>query len=135
MDCVFCKIIGKELPSYVIHEDDDFLAILDINPASVGHTLIISKKHEEDIFALDEITASKALIVAKQVANKLKAALNYDGLNILQNNSPVAGQTVLHFHIHLIPRYINDGIELRPPIGSVDAEELLKLRDEILRGE
>jgi histidine triad (HIT) family protein len=133
MDCIFCKIVNKEIPSYVIHEDDDFLAILDAFPAVYGHTVIISKKHAKDIFELDENLAAKVLPLAKKVAEKLKAALAFDGLNLMQNNAAPAGQSVFHFHMHLIPRYEGDGVELKVNSKNVDTAELKKLHEKILR--
>ncbi|MDR1689884.1 MAG: HIT family protein [Clostridiales bacterium] len=133
MDCIFCKIVNKEIPSYAVYEDDDFLAILDAFPVAYGHTIIISKKHAEDIFALDENLASKVLPLAQKVAAKLKAYLNFDGLNLMQNNAESAGQSVFHFHMHLIPRYEGDGVELGVNSKNTSADELKKLHEKILK--
>ncbi len=104
-DCIFCKIIDGRIPSYKIYEDEDFVVILDRFPSALGHTLIIPRKHSEDIFSLDEATAAKLYPLAIKMSGVLKRALNPDGLNILQNNGEAAGQTVMHFHMHLIPRF------------------------------
>lgn len=109
-NCVFCKIINNEIPSLSIYEDDDFKVIMDISPASKGHAVLMPKKHVKDLFDLDDHLASKALVIAKKLAIVMKDELECDGFNLLQNNNGVAGQTVFHFHIHLIPRYKNDGI-------------------------
>ncbi|MCF0131291.1 MAG: HIT family protein [Pseudobutyrivibrio sp.] len=106
--CIFCKIIAGEIPSNTIYEDDDFKAMLDIDPATKGHTLIIPKNHYANLMELDDEAASKALLVAKKIATKMMGSLGCDGINMAQNNGIVAGQTVNHFHIHLIPRYKND---------------------------
>ena len=105
--CIFCKIIAGEIPSNTIYEDEDFKVILDVNPASRGHALILPKDHYADIYEIDEETASKAMRLAKRLALHMTKRLDCDGFNILQNNHEVAGQTVFHFHMHLIPRYQN----------------------------
>ena len=107
-NCIFCKIANGEIPSYTVYEDDDFKVIFDISPASKGHALVIPKEHYKNLFELDESIASKALVIAKKVATELSTELDCDGFNLLQNNEEIAGQTVFHFHIHLIPRYKND---------------------------
>lgn len=107
-NCIFCKIISGEIPSNTIYEDDDFKVILDVAPATKGHALILPKEHYADIYEIDEEVLGKAYKLAKKMAEKITNVLGCDGFNILQNNKEVAGQTVFHFHIHLIPRY-NDG--------------------------
>ncbi len=111
-DCVFCKIIRGEIPSYTIYEDNDFKVILDRFPSSVGHTLILVKEHVENLNELPPETAAKVLPLAAVLAKKLKAALNCDGINVLQNNGEAAGQSVMHFHMHLIPRYKTDTVSI-----------------------
>ena len=104
-DCIFCRIANGEIPSATIYEDADFRVILDLGPASKGHALILPKEHFDNIYELDEDTAAKAFVLAKNMAGKMTEALGCDGFNIVQNNGTVAGQTVFHFHMHLIPRY------------------------------
>lgn len=111
-NCIFCKIIGKEIPSTILYEDDDFSVIMDISPASKGHAILLVKKHVPNIYELDEDLASKALVVVSKVAKAMKEELKCDGLNILQNNGEAAGQTVFHLHIHLIPRYKDDQVNI-----------------------
>lgn len=132
-NCIFCKIIAGEIPSNTIYEDDDFKVILDVSPASKGHALILPKNHVADIFTIDEDVAAKAMKLAKKLATHMKEVLHCDGFNILQNNGEVAGQTVFHFHMHLIPRYKNaknddmimwNHLEFTP-------EELAEIRDEL----
>lgn len=106
-NCIFCKIIAGEIPSHTIYEDGEFKVILDVNPASKGHALILPKEHYANIYEIDEETASHAMKLAKKLAVHMTEVLNCDGFNILQNNHEVAGQTVFHLHIHLIPRYKN----------------------------
>lgn len=128
MECIFCKITNGEIPSTTLYEDNDFRVILDVNPASKGHTLILPKKHAENLYDLPDETASKALVLAKNMASKIEKALECDGLNLVQNNGETAGQTVFHFHMHIIPRYKNDSVKLGWKPGKLsDAmrEELL----------
>ena len=108
-NCIFCKIAGGEIPSATLYEDEAFRVNLDLGPASKGHALILPKKPAANLWELDEETAADAMKVAKKVGEKLQKGLGCDGLNVLQNNGEAAGQTVFHFHIHLIPRYSNDG--------------------------
>lgn len=108
-DCIFCKLANGVIPSRSIYEDEDFKVILDAAPATRGHALILPKEHADNLFQLPEKTAGKVLILAKKVATSMKENLGCQGLNIVQNNGEVAGQTVLHFHMHLIPRYTDDG--------------------------
>ncbi len=104
-NCIFCKIIAGEIPSNTIYEDDLFRVILDASPASKGHALILPKQHYANIYEIDEEVAGKAFKLAKKLASHMTEVLHCDGFNILQNNGEVAGQTVFHFHMHLIPRY------------------------------
>lgn len=112
MDCIFCKIANGEIPSATLYENEDFRVMLDIGPASFGHTLILPKKHYADIYELPDELASRVMVLAKKVAEALKQALELEGLNLLQNNGSLAGQTVYHFHLHLIPRYQGDEVGL-----------------------
>lgn len=130
-NCIFCKIANGEIPSYTIYEDADFRVILDISPASLGHALVIPKEHYKNLFELDESIASKALVVAKRVATALSAELNCDGFNLLQNNEEIAGQTIFHFHIHLIPRYKDDTVRFTTTAGKINEEEAAKLAEKI----
>lgn len=130
-DCIFCKISGGEIPSTTLYEDDSFRVIFDLGPASKGHALILPKKHFDDVFSMDEETASKVFVVAAKVAKAMKEVLKCDGMNILQNNGTIAGQTVFHFHMHLIPRYEGDGINIGWTPKTADAEVLAQLSDAI----
>jgi len=111
-NCIFCKIAGGEIPTTTLYEDEDFRVILDVAPATKGHALILPKKHYRNLHDLDQELAGKAMMLAQKIINKLKEALGCDGFNIVQNNEAVAGQTVFHFHIHLIPRYEGDAVRL-----------------------
>lgn len=106
-DCIFCKIIAGEIPAATIYEDEEFKVFLDISPATKGHALIVPKQHYQNIFDIDEEVAAKAMKLGKRLAGRMTEVLGCDGFNLLQNNNEVAGQTVFHFHMHLIPRYLN----------------------------
>ena len=123
-DCIFCKIANGEIPSKTIYEDDRFRAILDLGPATKGHTLILPKEHADNLYELPEETAAALLPTVKVVAEKLKSRLGCEGLNLVQNNGEIAGQTVMHFHLHMIPRYENDGQKILWNPGEPSAEEL-----------
>ena len=108
MDCIFCKLANGEIPTATLYEDDDFRVILDQGPATKGHALILPKKHYANLYELPEELAARAMVLAKRMAGAMTEALNCDGFNLVQNNGEAAGQTVFHFHMHLIPRYHND---------------------------
>ena len=126
-DCIFCKIANGEIPSATVYEDSICRVILDVNPANKGHALIIPKEHFDNIYSMDAETAAKIFTIATEVAKAQKAELNPDGLNILQNNGEAAGQTVFHFHMHLVPRYIKDNVTMTWIPGKADTEELSAL--------
>ena len=133
-DCIFCKIAAGEIPSQTIYEDDSYRVILDLGPAAKGHALILPKEHYADIFELPEAKAGEVFKLARNMAGKMKAALKCDGFNIVQNNGEVAGQTVFHFHMHLIPRYTDDGQDINWKPGEPSQDELKETAD-IIRGE
>lgn len=126
-NCIFCKIANGEIPAATIYEDESFKVILDLGPASKGHALILPKDHFANIYELDEETTAKAFTIAKKMAEKMTESLGCDGFNIVQNNGTVAGQTVFHFHIHLIPRYKNDNVKLAWEPGEITDAELENL--------
>lgn len=130
-DCLFCKIAHGDIPSATIYENSEFRVIMDVSPASRGHALIIPKEHFKDIFDIDAVTAGKLFSLATEVARAMKSVLNCSGMNIVQNNGLIAGQTVFHFHLHLIPRYEGDGVNLGWPQHEADLEENQRLAKEI----
>ena len=111
-NCIFCKILAGEIPSTAVYEDDDFTAILDVNPAARGHVIILPKNHAANIYELPDEDASKIMIVAKKIATAIEKAYHCDGVNILQNNGEAAGQTVFHLHVHVIPRFKGDTVNI-----------------------
>ena len=133
-DCIFCKIAAGEIPSRKIYEDSDLIAIMDLNPTSKGHSLIIPKEHCTNIYDIDEDIAAKVMKTAKKLATKMTVALNCDGFNLLQNNGETAGQTMFHFHMHLIPRYKDaDNNMLKFTSVSFSDEEMEAIRDQIIK--
>lgn len=127
-NCIFCKIIGGEIPSVKLYEDEDFVIVLDVGPASLGHALILPKEHYENVFEMPEELLAKCVSLAKVWGEKLVKALNADGLNLVQNNGTAAGQTVFHYHLHMIPRYDGDTVgELWTPGKLTD-----EMKQEIL---
>ena len=127
-DCFFCKIANGEIPSATLYEDEDFRVILDLGPASKGHALILPKAHAANIYEISDDMAAKAMILAKKMATKMTEALKCDGFNIVQNNGEPAGQTVFHFHMHLIPRYEGDQVGITWKPGTLTDE----VKNEIL---
>ena len=134
-NCIFCKIANGKIPAATLYEDENFRVILDLGPASKGHALILPKSHAANIYELSDEMAAKAMILAKKMATSMTAALKCDGFNIVQNNGECAGQTVFHFHMHLIPRYKGDqvGITWHPgELSDADKEEiLLKVKEQL----
>ena len=127
-DCIFCKLANGEIPTATLYEDNDFRVILDLGPASKGHALILPKEHYDNLYELDDETASKVLVLAKKMITRMTKALGCDGYNLVQNNGEAAGQTVHHFHLHLIPRYKDDQVGLGWNMGKLtdeDKEEIL----------
>ena len=130
-NCIFCKIVQGEISSKRIYEDEKFLVILDVAPVARGHALVLPKEHAANIYELPDQTASEAFILAKRMAGLMKDKLKCDGLNILQNNGETAGQTVEHFHLHVIPRYEGDGQQIGLLPGNAALEELEAVKREI----
>ena len=128
-NCIFCKIANGGIPSATLYEDEDFRVILDLGPATRGHALILPKEHYANVIALPEEVTAKAFILAKKMAAKMMEVLHCDGVNVVQNNGEAAGQTVFHFHIHLIPGYEGDGAGVTWAPGTLTDET----REEILK--
>lgn len=123
-DCIFCKIANGEIPSKTLYEDEKFRIILDLGPATKGHALIIPKEHAGNLYDLPEETAAEVLVLAKWMAVRMVEKLHCDGLNLVQNNGETAGQTVPHFHLHMIPRYVKDRQKIGWKPGKPTQEEL-----------
>lgn len=121
-DCIFCKLAFGDIPTNTIYEDDYFKVILDASPATKGHALILPKGHFANIYELDDTFAEKLMPLAKKLVTEMTDILKCDGFNLIQNNGTAAGQTVFHFHLHLIPRYNDDNAGLTFNSGSADDE-------------
>ena len=133
--CIFCKIINKEIPGQILFENEHVLAFLDISQTTKGHTLVIPKKHAEDVFSMSEEDMCHIFSVVPKLANALKTTFNADGMNIVNNNKPVAGQTVFHYHVHLIPRYSAEDsfqINYTNNMSKYTPESLATLKEEVL---
>ena len=122
-DCVFCKIVAGEIPSFKLFEDEATLAFMDINPANEGHALVIPKEHAPDLYAVSDETLARTSATAKRVAAALARTLNPDGLNLVQCNGAAAAQSVMHFHVHVLPRVTDDGLAMNwgLKLGDIDA--------------
>ena len=122
--CVFCKIMAKQIPAAVVHEDADTLAFMDIGQVNPGHVLVALKAHAENVFALDEAQAAAVFKTAARISRAIRDAFLPEGLSVYQANGKPAGQTVLHFHIHLVPRHDGDGMALAWPAKNPPREAL-----------
>lgn len=131
-DCIFCKIANGEIPSRTVYEDERFRVILDMGPATRGHALVLPKDHFADIYEIPEDWAAGAFQTAKAAAAVMRQKLGTDGANLVQNNGEAAGQTVHHFHLHVIPRYKNDGAHILWKPTSPSPEELDAVLDQII---
>ena len=127
-NCIFCKIANGEIPSTTLYEDEDFRVILDLGPATRGHALLLPKEHYKDLFDLEDEVAAKALVRAKRIAGRLQKAVGADGMNLVQNNGEAAGQTVFHFHMHLIPSYQDDHAGILWEPGSTTPEDMAEVK-------
>jgi histidine triad (HIT) family protein len=123
-NCVFCKIIAKEIPANVVHEDEHTLAFMDLGQVNPGHVLVAVKAHAENVYALDDVQAGAVFRSVARVARAIRAAFAPQGLSVYQANGSAAGQTVFHFHVHLVPRYENDGMNLTWPVKNPARDKL-----------
>lgn len=131
-DCIFCKLANGDIPTRSVYEDEEFNVIMDASPASKGHVLILPKDHYSDIHEIPAETAGKVMMLAKKMADQLTKNLNADGINIVQNNGEAAGQTVFHFHCHLIPRYADGPAMVTWKPQELPAEEMDAIQAQIL---
>lgn len=130
-NCIFCKIANGAIPSSTVYEDGEFRIILDLGPASKGHALILPKEHYKDVCDLDEKTAAKILPLAAKIGTAMKKSLGCAGFNLVQNNGAAAGQTVFHFHVHVIPRYEDGPKIVSWTPGEETSDELSKIAEKI----
>lgn len=134
-DCIFCKIVKKELPAFIFYEDEFVIAFLDINPLVEGHTLVVPKTHYESIFDIDEEVLQKIISVSQKISKRIKEALRVEGVNLVNASGAAAGQSVPHFHLHIIPRGAGDEINLaswwRSKVKQIDKEKLKELAERL----
>ena len=133
-NCVFCKIVAKQIPASIIHEDERTLAFMDLGHVNPGHTLVAVKSHAENVYALEEADAAAALRTAARVARAIQAAFKPEGLSVYQANGKPAGQTVFHLHVHLVPRHDGDGMALTWPVKNPSREKLEEYAAKIRAG-
>ena len=133
-DCIFCKIINGEIPSKTLYEDEQFRVLLDLGPATKGHALILPKSHYKNLYELPDETAADVMKLAKKMATQMTEKLGCDGFNLVQNNGESAGQTVFHFHMHVIPRYENGPSIVSWTPGNATPEELVQTAEQIKSG-
>ncbi|MCL7413287.1 MAG: HIT family protein [ANME-2 cluster archaeon] len=126
-DCIFCKIVNADIPSFTVYQDNDTLAFLDINPDTRGHTLVIPKKHAENITDMDDRDIAFVFRTVRKVVRGLQAAIEPEGFNLVVNHGEVAGQIIPHFHCHIIPRNTGDGIEYKSGGSTLSTQELEEL--------
>ena len=129
--CIFCKIANGEIPSKTLYEDEKFRVILDLGPATKGHALILPKDHYANLYELPDEKAASVMKLAKKMAVQMTEKLRCDGFNLVQNNGEIAGQTVFHFHMHLIPRYKDDNQKIGWKAGEPTQEELETIKKQI----
>lgn len=130
-NCIFCKIIAGEIPSAIIFEDEEFKAILDRFPGNIGHVLVLPKKHYSNIFDIDEDVAGRLFRLATKIAKNMKEVLGFEAMNVVQNNGSLAGQTVHHFHLHLIPRYENDKVMIKWEQLDLTDEQIAEIQNKL----
>lgn len=121
-NCIFCKIVGGEIPSFKVYEDGDTLAFLDIKPNNPGHTLVVPKKHSENLYDIDDHSLAATIRTAQKVARAIKLAMAADGINLAMNNESAAGQVIFHPHFHIIPRFKEDGYHPWPQKAYKEGE-------------
>ena len=132
VNCIFCKIANGEIPSKTLYEDEQFRVILDLGPATKGHALLLPKEHYANLYELPEELSGETMKLAKKMVVKMTERLKCEGFNLIQNNGDMAGQTVFHFHMHMIPRYQADGQKIGWKPMEVTQEELEETRNEIV---
>lgn len=129
--CIFCKIANGEIPSTTVYEDAEFRAILDLGPAAEGHTLILPKEHFDDVTELSGDLAAKVVPLAAKIGKAMKSGLGCAGFNLVQNNGAAAGQTVMHFHMHVIPRYEDGSVIASWTPGETTPEAMKETAEKI----
>ncbi len=130
-DCIFCKVLDGEIPSQKVYEDHHTLAVLDINPWTRGHAVVFPKRHAKNLYEIDDDELAHVAVAAKRLALKMRDTLHPDGVNLLQSNEPAAWQTIFHLHVHVIPRYADDPLQLPTRPQPAEPEQLAEVAKEI----
>jgi histidine triad (HIT) family protein len=130
-DCIFCKILRGELPGEVVDEDEHTVAFMDINPWTRGHAVVIPRRHARNLYEIDDDELARTAVAAKRLATRMRDRLGCDGINLINSCEPAAWQTIFHLHIHVIPRYDDDPLQLPTRPQPADPEELAQLAAEI----
>lgn len=130
-DCIFCKIVAGDIPCFKLHEDGDIIAFMDINPVNPGHALIVHKVHHRDLFEIPAENIAAVTRTAQKVAKAVQTTLKPAGMNLLQCNGPAAKQSVMHFHMHVIPRQMEDGLTMNWDLVQGDMDEIGALTERI----
>jgi histidine triad (HIT) family protein len=132
-DCIFCKVLAGEIPGERIYEDDHAIAVMDINPWTRGHAVVFPRKHAANLFEIEDGELEHVAVAAKRVATAMKDRLDCDGVNLFQSNGAAAWQTIFHLHVHVIPRYVGDPLQLPTHPKPAKPEELAEVAREIRR--
>ena len=130
-DCIFCKIVAGEMPAQIVDSDEHTVSFMDINPATRGHALVIPREHAVDLLAISDEDLERTMVAARRLARRMDETLEPDGFNILNSCRPAAWQTVFHFHVHVVPRYDDDPLELPWVPSEGDADEIKQIADKI----
>ena len=130
-DCIFCRIVAGESPSFMLFEDDATFAFMDVNPANEGHVLVVPREHASDVYTVSDEAIARTMVTAKKVAGAVARALNPDGLNLVQCNGPAAAQSVMHFHVHVLPRVEGDRLEMNWGLKLGDIKAIGRLAERI----
>lgn len=133
-DCLFCGIVAGEVPGQIVDSDEHTVAFMDINPATRGHALVVPREHSDDLLEVSDEDLARTMVAARRLTERMRSALKPDGFNILNSCGPAAWQTVFHFHLHVIPRYDDDPLQLPWVPGPGDPDEIGVIADK-LRGE
>jgi histidine triad (HIT) family protein len=130
-DCIFCKVLDGEIPSQTVYEDEHAVAVLDINPWTRGHAVVFPKRHAPNLYEIEDGELEHVAVAAKRLAGKMRDTLKPDGVNLLQSNDPAAWQTIFHLHVHVIPRYEDDPLQLPTRPQPAEPEQLAEVAKEI----
>ena len=130
-ECIFCRIVAGEVPSFTLFEDDATFAFMDVNPANEGHALVVPKEHASNVYTVSDEAIARTAVTAKKVAAAVARVLEPDGLNLVQCNGPGAAQSVMHFHIHVLPRLRNDRLAMNWGLKLGDVKAIGRLAERI----